>query len=261
MNAPQAAHAPPLRRLVRYARPHRRSALIAGGWSVANKLFDIAPELLIGVAIDVVVRGQESVRRRALRRRRTARRQLLVLAAITAFVWIAESVTQYLAAHRLAQPLADDPARPAHGRLRARAGARARRWFEDRASGELLTVLNDDVNQLERFLDVGATRSSLTVDERRAASASSSSSSRRCWRCSRSCRSRSSSRARSSSSAGSSPRYAAVRDEAGALSGLIGGNLGGIATIKAFGAEAREAGARRARLHRPTATPTATRSR
>ena len=29
-------------------------------------------------------------------------------------------------------------------------------WFEDRASGRLLTVLNDDVNQLERFLDVGA---------------------------------------------------------------------------------------------------------
>ena len=29
-------------------------------------------------------------------------------------------------------------------------------WFEDRSSGGLLSVVNDDVNQLERFLDVGA---------------------------------------------------------------------------------------------------------
>ena len=29
-------------------------------------------------------------------------------------------------------------------------------YFEDRSTGELLALLNDDVNQLERFLDVGA---------------------------------------------------------------------------------------------------------
>ena len=30
------------------------------------------------------------------------------------------------------------------------------RYFEDRATGDLMAVLNDDVNQLERFLDGGA---------------------------------------------------------------------------------------------------------
>ena len=29
-------------------------------------------------------------------------------------------------------------------------------WFQDRATGDLMAVLNDDVNQLERFLDIGA---------------------------------------------------------------------------------------------------------
>src|SRR3546814_19775081 len=29
-------------------------------------------------------------------------------------------------------------------------------YFEDRSSGGLMSVLNDDVNQLERFLDFGA---------------------------------------------------------------------------------------------------------
>ena len=29
-------------------------------------------------------------------------------------------------------------------------------WFEDQSTGGLLSMLNDDVNQLERFLDIGA---------------------------------------------------------------------------------------------------------
>ena len=36
-------------------------------------------------------------------------------------------------------------------------------YFEDRSSGGLMAVLNDDVNQLERFLDVGANEMILTI--------------------------------------------------------------------------------------------------
>jgi ATP-binding cassette subfamily B protein len=35
--------------------------------------------------------------------------------------------------------------------------------LEDRETGDLLAVLNDDVNQLERFLDLGANRMILRV--------------------------------------------------------------------------------------------------
>ena len=51
----------PLRRLIRYARPHRRRVWLATLCSVLNKLFDLAPEALIGVAVDVVVRGGDSL--------------------------------------------------------------------------------------------------------------------------------------------------------------------------------------------------------
>ena len=30
-------------------------------------------------------------------------------------------------------------------------------WFDDHQKGDLLAIMNDDVNQLERFLDQGAT--------------------------------------------------------------------------------------------------------
>ena len=43
-------------RLLRYAKGYRRRIVAATTCSVINKLFDIAPEILIGVAIDVVVK-------------------------------------------------------------------------------------------------------------------------------------------------------------------------------------------------------------
>lgn len=50
----------PLRRLWRYATGHRRPMVWAAIWTTLNKVADVAPELLIGVAIDVIVRGEAS---------------------------------------------------------------------------------------------------------------------------------------------------------------------------------------------------------
>ena len=49
-----------LLRLLRYARGHRRRVWLASFCSVMNKLFDVMPEILIGMAIDVVVRQRQS---------------------------------------------------------------------------------------------------------------------------------------------------------------------------------------------------------
>jgi len=46
----------PLQRLLRTLRPHRRLVWLAASCSVLNKLFDLAPPVLIGLAVDVVVR-------------------------------------------------------------------------------------------------------------------------------------------------------------------------------------------------------------
>ena len=50
----------PLRRLWRNAERHRRRVVFATSMSVANKFFDVAPEIIIGAALDVVVRNQDS---------------------------------------------------------------------------------------------------------------------------------------------------------------------------------------------------------
>ena len=50
----------PLRRLFGYAHKHRRDVWVATFYSVANKFFDVLPELLIGVAVDVVVNQKAS---------------------------------------------------------------------------------------------------------------------------------------------------------------------------------------------------------
>ncbi len=227
----------PLVRLWRRVPQYRGRIRLATAYTVLNKLFDIAPELLIGIAIDVVVRDSGSFMATAFGIE-DQEQQLYVLAAITAVVWMLESLTEFLAARlwrNLSQSIQHDLRVDTYSHVQDLEVA----WFENRASGKLLTILGDDVNQLERFLDVGASKILLTATnvvlvgivffaispllavlafvpipvivggsllfQKRLA-----------------------------------PRYRAVRDEAGRLNGLINGNLGGIATIKAFGAEAAE---------------------
>ena len=45
----------PLHRLFVHARRYRREAAVAAVFSVLNKIFDVLPEVLIGMAVDVVV--------------------------------------------------------------------------------------------------------------------------------------------------------------------------------------------------------------
>jgi ATP-binding cassette subfamily B protein len=144
----------PLRSLwVRY-RAFRGRFIGAVVASTVNKVADVMPELLIGAAIDVVVRGQDSFVGSVLGvESRFA--QLGWLAAINVVVWIIESLTEYVANvlwRGLAQGVEHD--------LRIDAYDHAQHlhvgWHESRPAGSTLATLNDDVNQLERFLDVGA---------------------------------------------------------------------------------------------------------
>ena len=145
---------PPLRDLWRHASKQRPKVVLATVMSVLNKACDVMPELLIGVAVDVVVNDEQSFvgRLTGIEDRFT---QLLVLAAITVVVWLAESATQYaaeLAWRNLGQTVEHDTRMEAFRHVQSLEMA----YFEDTTSGGMMTVLNDDVNQLERFLDVGA---------------------------------------------------------------------------------------------------------
>ena len=61
---------------------------------ILNKLFDIAPEILIGVAVDLVVNKQDSwISQLGFH---TIESQLIFLAITTFFIWVFESLFQYL---------------------------------------------------------------------------------------------------------------------------------------------------------------------
>jgi ATP-binding cassette, subfamily B, bacterial len=149
--APAPSH--PLRRLLRYSRPHRRRIWFASLCSVLNKIFDLAPPALIGAAVDVVVQQENSF---------LARwgvvdvwDQLLLLSVITFAVWLLESVFQYAYAllwRNLAQTIQHELRVDAYTHLQGLELA----YYEERSTGGLMSVLSDDINQLERFLDIGA---------------------------------------------------------------------------------------------------------
>jgi ATP-binding cassette, subfamily B, bacterial len=143
----------PLRRLLRYAEQDRRRVWLAAFFSFVNKLFDIAPEILIGIAVDVVVNRQQSWVARLGVTDQGA--QLRWLALATFIIWFLESTFEYLYSiewRNLAQRL--------QHRLRIDAYSHVQRlpmgYFEERTTGGLMSILNDDINQLERFLDGGA---------------------------------------------------------------------------------------------------------
>lgn len=143
----------PLRRLIRYTRPYRRRIWLASACSVVNKIFDLAPPALIGVAVDVVVQQQDSF----LARLGVVEiwHQLLLLSALTFVIWVGESLFQYLYSilwRNLAQTIQHDLRIDGYSHLQSLELA----YYEERSTGGLMSVLSDDINQLERFLDIGA---------------------------------------------------------------------------------------------------------
>ncbi len=226
----------PLRRLWSHADNHRGDVVVASLWSFLNKVFDLAPPLLIGLAVDVVVERDDSfLAGMGIENLRT---QLYVLAGLSAVIWILESVFEYLLGvkwRNLAQTIQHELRLDAYNHVQDLELA----YFEDESTGGLLSVLNDDVNQLERFLDGGANSliqlvttitligggmmiavpgvawiAFLPIPVIIIGSVKFQSA--------------------------LEPRYAAMRDQVSILNVTMATNLSGIATIKAFTAEARE---------------------
>ena len=143
----------PLQRLLAYGRRYRGRAWLASLCSVLNTIFDLAPPALIGVAIDIVVDQQDSIL--AQWGVTELRSQFILLSVLTFLVWILESAFQYayeLLWRNLAQSMEHDLRMDAYRHVQGLELA----YFEERSTGELMSTLNDDINQLERFLDRGA---------------------------------------------------------------------------------------------------------
>jgi ATP-binding cassette subfamily B protein len=230
------AQASALRRLLAALGPHRRLVRLAAACSVLNKLFDLAPPVLIGLAVDVVVR-QDTAWLSSFGVSSVAG-QLGVLALLSFLIWSAESLFEYLYGvlwRNLAQTVQHELRLEAYDHLQQLEMA----YFETSSSGRLMAVLNDDINQLERFLDHGANEILQLLTTVLAVGGAMA--------------------VLSPTVAGLSflpipvilwgslrfqkrlaPRYAAVRQQAGDLASQLSTNLGGMLTIKSYTAEGWE---------------------
>ena len=226
----------PFSKLWRHAATHRPTMALATISSVVNKLFDLAPPMLIGAAVDVVVAQEDSFL--ASLGIESVATQLWVLGAITTVIWIMESATDYTTSllwRNLAQTIQHDLRMDAYEHVQELEMG----YFEDQSTGGLMAILNDDINQLERFLDFGAKELIyLVVTITVIGGAFMAIASSVAWmalipmpfivygsiRYQRLLL----------------PRYAKVRENVGMLNGQLSNNLGGIATVKSYTAEAHE---------------------
>ena len=226
----------PFKRLLKYMSPHKATIRLATLCSVLNKIWDLAPPLLIGLAVDVVVQREESFL--AGFGIEDAWHQLILLSVLTFLIWGLESLFEYFYGvlwRNLAQTVQHELRLETFSHVQKQGMG----WFDERQKGDVLAILNDDINQLERFLDKGANdllQVTTTVIVVGAVFLAIS------WEVAlfavlpipviiwgsflyqRSL----------------GPRYAEVRNTAGRLNALLENDLSGMSTIQSFTAEDRE---------------------
>ena len=144
-----------LKDLYKYAQENEAKVKRGIIYSILNKLFDLAPPVLIGIAIDIVVEGSESfIGNFGFEDRR---QQLIILAFITFVIWGFESIFDYVAAvtwRNIAQDLQHSMRTETFDKTLDLDLS----FFENKSSGRLMAILNDDVNQMENFLNEAANR-------------------------------------------------------------------------------------------------------
>ena len=144
----------PLARLIFQLREYRGTIILASICSILNKFWDLAPPVLIGIAVDVVALREESFLGEL--GWSDPREQFLILVALTVVIWVLESLFEYFYAvlwRNLAQTAQHELRMSAYQHIQDL----EMRWFSQQTTGGLMAIMNDDVNQLERFLDQGAT--------------------------------------------------------------------------------------------------------
>jgi len=143
----------PIFRLYTNISKEKNLLFFAFGSSVINRILDLAPPVIIGLAVDIVVKEQNSwIAYSGIKEVPT---QLILLSLLSGLIWSGESIFQYLYA-----VLWRNLAQISQHKLRIKAYEHIQKldmhFFETDNTGRLLSILNDDINQLERFLDHGA---------------------------------------------------------------------------------------------------------
>ncbi|MCI5080480.1 MAG: ABC transporter ATP-binding protein/permease [Saprospiraceae bacterium] len=141
----------PMRRLFSYLDHYRTQLWFASSTTVVHKLFDLMPPFLTAWIIDTVSDNPP-----AWISQYTGLTELwdmvIFIIVLTIFIFFGESLTEWLYKRnfmQLAQRMQHDLRMDAYQQLQSREIA----YFEEQRTGNLMALLNDDVNQLERFLN------------------------------------------------------------------------------------------------------------
>lgn len=226
----------PLSALWQHFKSKQAKIIEASIFSILNKIFDIAPPLLIGLAVDTVVKKENSFL--ADWGIKDHLHQMYILGFLTFLIWALESIFEFLLKvkwRHIAQEVQHSLRMETYDHLQKLHIS----FFENQNTGNLTTVMNDDINQLERFLDVGANDiiqvlttvlsigTIFFIISPTIAGLSFVPVPIILW--------------------GSfyfqkkiAPRYMGVREEAGLLASILVNNLSGMATIKSYVAQAFE---------------------
>lgn len=141
----------PMWRLFRFIDQYRSAFWFSIGSSVTNKIFDLMPPFLTAWIIDSVS-GQIPAWIPQLTGWQEPWPIVVFLAILTVAIFGFESFFEWLHKRgfmRLAQRVQHDLRLQAYAALQKREMA----YFESERTGNLMAMLNDDVNQLERFLN------------------------------------------------------------------------------------------------------------
>jgi ATP-binding cassette, subfamily B, bacterial len=142
-----------LLRLYRYTRAHHPRLYLAVTCSVISKVLHFAPPLLIGQAVDLLISGvNPTLVGLGIT---TVMGQLMVLGGSVVVLWGAASALEYAYRYlwrNLSQEVQHELQLDAYAHVqRASMG-----FLENRSTGALATILNEDANQLEVFFNDAA---------------------------------------------------------------------------------------------------------
>jgi ATP-binding cassette subfamily B protein len=141
--------------LFRYLKNYRGRLTFASIASILNKILDLMPPLMVGWVV-AAVSGQSPDWARWLVRSDSPWALAVFWAVLVMAVFALEGLTQWLADRSfmlLAQDVQHDLRIATYEKIQSREIA----FFENHRLGETMAMLNDDVNQLERFLNYSFT--------------------------------------------------------------------------------------------------------
>jgi len=143
----------PMSRLFRYLKPYYRALTFASASSITNKIFDLMPPIMVGWIIDTVSRNPPQWIQTLIGTSDSwtiaifcSLLIIIIFGVESFFEWVYQ-----LSFMKLAQRVQHDLRVDTYRKLQRREIA----YFEEERTGNLMSMISDDVNQLERFLNSG----------------------------------------------------------------------------------------------------------